>query len=78
MPNYTHWKMAISDFQIFWFRYVKFKIYIFKINIHKIENFEDILKPEYMLKNYVPTTGRYTEFQANVFIFVCAMAPKTR
>ena len=58
MPNYTLYKMAISDFQKVCFLTPKNQKFDFSNrSAYKIIIFEDIQKPEYMLQKYAPTTG---------------------
>ena len=47
---------------------------ILKINTQNFQNFIDIKNGTYAIELYV--TNRCTEFQANIFIFGCAMAQK--
>ena len=68
--------MAISDFQNFGFLPPKNQNFHFsKINAQNFQNFIDIQKTGiYVIELCV--TNRFTKFQANIFIFGCAMAQK--
>ena len=67
--------MAISDFQNFGFLIPKNQNFDFsKINAQNFQNFIDIQKRIHVIELCV--TNRCTKFQANIFIFGCAMAQK--
>ena len=68
--------MAISDFQNFGFLTPRNQNFDFsKINAQNFQHFIDIQKNGiYVIELCV--TNRCTKFQANIFIFGCAMAQK--
>ena len=66
--------MAVTDFRKFWVFGPKNQNFAFsKINAPKFQNFIDIQKTG---KYVIYVTNRCTKFQANIFIFGCAMAQK--
>ena len=74
MPNRCLNKMVISDFTLFWFLNPKNQQFIFlsKINSYQIGLFEHIKNGLYSIELY--SNNQCTTFEANIFIFGCAMA----
>ena len=76
MSNYTLNQMGISEFWNFWFLTSKNKIFDFlKINTQKIKIFTDIQKTGVHAIE-LSVTNMCAKFQANIFIFGCAIAQK--
>ena len=75
MQNYTFYNMAISDFRNFCFDPQKPNFDFSKIDAPQIQYFVDIQKNGiYIIE--LCATNVCTKFQANIFIFDCAMAHK--
>ena len=75
MQNYTFYKMAISDFRKFSFLTpTNNKIDFSKINAQKIIFYRYPKNGIYIIE--LCATSMCTKFQANIFIFGCAIAQK--
>ena len=70
MRHYTLYKMATSDFQIFWLLTFKNQNFDFsKINAYKIENVEDIKTGMYIIE--LCANNICTKFSQYLYCWLC-------